>query len=190
MRSLTRIPRLRRRRPAIDASLDRVAAHDDPPQARPRTKTRKARSDGSGNRPTRPQPIWDPNPISKTRSGSSQRAGGEQCTPVLVKVRHGLMTSDLLLGGAAVATTAHQCTPIPEKGRYRLTTSGLRLTTSCSRWTKPGVCVRLTRMTVSESDVGLPQKRKSGDVNDDPVLAARDGRTSGQKPESQIEPGA
>jgi len=35
-----------------------------------------------GNRPTRPQPIWDPNPISKTRSGSSQRAGGEQCTPV------------------------------------------------------------------------------------------------------------
>src|ERR1700732_1266372 len=57
---------------------------------------------------------------------------------------------------------------------------------------KPGVCVRLTRMTVSESaaDVGLPQKRKSGDVNDDPVLAARDGRTSGQKPESQIEPGA
>src|ERR1700730_811939 len=63
---------------------------------------------------------------------------------------------------------------------------------SCSRWTKPGVCVRLTRMTVSESaaEVGLPQKRKSGDVNDDPVLAARDGRTSGQKPESQIEPGA
>jgi hypothetical protein len=104
-----------------------------------------------------------------------------------MKVRHGLMTSDLLLGGAAVATTAHQCTPVPEKGRYRLTTSGLRLTTSCSRWTKPGVCVRLTRMTVSESaaDVGLPQKRKSGDVNDDPVLAARDGRTSGQKPESQ-----
>jgi len=47
-------------------------------------------------------------------------------------------------------------------------------------------------MTVSESaaDVGLPQKRKSGDVNDDPVLAARDGRTSGQMPESQIEPGA
>ena len=89
------------------------------------------------------------------------------------------MASDLLLGGAAVATTAQQCTPVPEKGRYRLTTSGLRLTTSCSRWTKPGVCVRLTRMTVSKSaaDVGLPQKRKSGVVNDDPVLAARDGRT-------------
>src|SRR5258708_14194710 len=71
---------------------------------------------------------------------------------------------DLLLGGAAVATTAQQCTPVPEKGRYRITTSGLRLPTSCSRWTKPGVCVRLTRLTVSESaaDVGLPQKRKSG----------------------------
>ena len=69
---------------------------------------------------------------------------------------------DLLLGGAAVATTAQQCTPVPEKGRYRLTTSGLRLTTSCSRWTKPGVCVRLTRMTVSESaaDVGLPSEEK------------------------------
>jgi hypothetical protein len=66
-----------------------------------------------------------------------------------MKVRHGLMTSDLLLGGAAVATTAQQCTPVPEKGRYRLTTSGLRLTTSCSRWTKPGVCVRLTRMFAS-----------------------------------------
>jgi hypothetical protein len=31
----------------------------------------------------------DPNPISKTRSGSNQHAGGEQCAPVLVKVRHG-----------------------------------------------------------------------------------------------------
>src|ERR1700738_2816651 len=34
MRSLTRIPRLRPPRPASDASLDRVAAHDDPPRAR------------------------------------------------------------------------------------------------------------------------------------------------------------
>jgi hypothetical protein len=47
-----------------------------------RTKARKARSDGSGNRLTRPQPICDPNPISKARSGSSQRAGGEQGAPV------------------------------------------------------------------------------------------------------------
>jgi hypothetical protein len=47
-----------------------------------RTNARKARSDGSGNRLTRPQPICDPNPISKARSGSSQRAGGEQCAPV------------------------------------------------------------------------------------------------------------
>ena len=161
MRSLTRIPRLRR--PRSYRRLARPRRGSRRSTASPaRTKARKARSDGSGNRPTRPQPIWDPNPISKTRSGSSQRAGGEQCTPVLVKVRHGLMTSDLLLGGAAVATTAQQCTPVPEKGRYRLTTSGLRLTTSCSRWTKPGVCVRLTRMTVSESaaDVGLPSEEK------------------------------
>jgi hypothetical protein len=43
---------------------------------------------------------------------------------------------------------AQQCTPVPEKGRYSLTTSGLRLTTSCSRWTKPGVCVRLTRIRI------------------------------------------
>src|SRR4029077_2338472 len=150
MRSLTRIPRLRRLRPAIDASLDRVAAHDDPPQARLGPKpARPDQTDREIGQPG-PQPIWDPNPISKTRSGSSQRAGGEQCTPVLVKVRHGLMTSDLLLGGAAVAAAAQQCTPVPGKGRYRLTTSGLHLTTSCSRWTKPGVCVRLTRMTVSE----------------------------------------
>ena len=91
-RSLTRIPRLRRLRPAIDASLDRVAARRS--TASPaRTKARKARSDGSRNRPTRPQPIWDQNPISKTRSGS--RAGGEQCALVLVKVRHGLMTANL-----------------------------------------------------------------------------------------------
>jgi hypothetical protein len=37
----------------------------------------------------------DPNPISKTRSGSNQHAGGEQCAPVLVKVRHGLTTAYL-----------------------------------------------------------------------------------------------
>ena len=66
MRSLTRIPRLRRPRPAIDASLDRVAARRS--TASPaRTKARKARSDGSQNRPTRPQPIWDQNPISKNQ---------------------------------------------------------------------------------------------------------------------------
>jgi hypothetical protein len=94
MRSLTRIPRLRRLRPAIDASLDRVAAHDDPPQARLGPKpARPDQTDREIGQPG-PQPIWDPNPISKTRSGSSQRAGGEQCTPVLVKVRHGLMTSN------------------------------------------------------------------------------------------------
>jgi hypothetical protein len=57
-------------------------------------QSRKVRSDGSENRPTRPQSIWVPNPISKTRSGSTQRAGGEQCAPILVKVRHGLMTAD------------------------------------------------------------------------------------------------
>jgi hypothetical protein len=37
----------------------------------------------------------DPNPISKTRSRSSLRAGGEQCALVLVKVRHSLMTAGL-----------------------------------------------------------------------------------------------
>jgi hypothetical protein len=41
------------------------------------------------------QSIRVPNPISKTGSGSSQRADGEQCAPVLAKVRHGLTTANL-----------------------------------------------------------------------------------------------
>jgi hypothetical protein len=41
------------------------------------------------------QPIWGPNPISKTRSGPQSTRGGEQCAPVRVNVRHRLMKANL-----------------------------------------------------------------------------------------------
>ena len=63
-----------------------------------RTKARKSQIRPIGNSATDAidlQPIRAPYPISKTRSGSSQRASGEQCAPALVEVRPRLMTADL-----------------------------------------------------------------------------------------------
>jgi hypothetical protein len=64
--------RLRRLRPAIDASLDRVAAHGDPREPgsdqSPQGQIRRI-----GKSANQAVTDLDPNAISKTRSGSSQR---------------------------------------------------------------------------------------------------------------------